>query len=62
MRVVLVGVLLALGTGCATSRICGGGSGPGGCYEPSTGKSTDPPTTTGNQKDDDLRRQISGRP
>ena len=61
MRVVVLGLLLAL-TGCASTRICGGGSGPGGCYEPATGKSTDPPTTTATQKDDDLRRQISGKP
>jgi len=62
MRVILVGVLISLSAGCASTRICGGGTGPGGCYEPSTGKSTEPPTTTGNQKDDDLRRQVSGRP
>jgi len=62
MRFVALGLLLVLPTGCASTRICGAGSGPGGCYEPATGKSTDPPTTTGSQKDDDLRRQLSGRP
>jgi hypothetical protein len=62
MRFVALGLLLVLPTGCASTRICGAGSGPGGCYEPASGKSTDPPTTTGSQKDDDLRRQISGRP
>jgi hypothetical protein len=62
MRVLVLGLLLAVSTGCASTRICGGGSCPGGCYEPATGRSTDPPTTTGSQKDDDLRRQISGRP
>ena len=62
MRFLVLGLLLAVAAGCASTRICGGGSGPGGCYEPATGKSTDPPTTTGSQKDDDLRRQISGRP
>jgi len=62
MRFVVLGLLLALPTGCASTRICGAGSGPGGCYEPATGKSTDPPTTTATQKDDDLRRQISGKP
>ena len=62
MRFVVLGLLLVLSAGCASTRICGSGSGPGGCYEPATGKSTDPPTTTGSQKDDDLRRQISGKP
>ena len=62
MRCVVLGLLLALSAGCASTRICGGGSGPGGCYEPASGKSTDPPTTTATQKDDDRRRQISGKP
>lgn len=43
-------------------HVCGAGSGPGGCYEPSTGKSTAPPTTTGSQENDDVRRQMSGKP
>ena len=50
MRVVVLGLLVALFPGCASTRICGAGTGPGGCYEPSTGKSTEPPTTTGNPK------------
>jgi hypothetical protein len=62
MRFVALGLFLVLASGCASTRVCGGGTGPGGCYEPSTGKSTPPPTTTGNPKDDDLRRQFSGRP
>ncbi len=62
MRSIVLGMLVVLSTGCASTRVCGGGSGPGGCIDPSTGKSSEPPTTTGNQKDDDLRRQISGRP
>jgi hypothetical protein len=59
---VLIGLLVVVSTGCAGARVCGGGSGPGGCYEPTTGKSSEPPTKAATQKDDDLRRQISGRP
>ena len=62
MRVAIIALLVVLSGGCASTRVCGAGTGPGGCYEPATGRSTDPPTTTGSQKDDDLRRQISGRP
>ncbi|HVP62800.1 MAG TPA: hypothetical protein VMT11_19745 [Myxococcaceae bacterium] len=62
MRILVVGLLLLMSTGCASMHVCGAGAGPGSCYEPSTGKSTAPPTTTGNQENDDVRRQTSGKP
>ncbi len=62
MRLLAVAVLLLTFSGCASMHVCGAGSGPGGCYEPSSGKSTAPPTTTGSQENDDVRRQMSGKP
>jgi hypothetical protein len=58
-----LGLLLVLASGCASTRVCGGGHRPGAAV---TSRPRGSPRRRrrrlGNQKDDDLRKQISGRP